>query len=741
MRVLIFIFIYKEFFMKKIFGVNWVSRLVATVCAVLVLSAGVLTCDMGNDSASGVGSRGPGKVARPAANPPAGEVDEGTVVALASATAGAVIYFTADGGAPDKTNAAQQYTGPIPITGAATIRAVAVKDGQPDSNVLTAVYTVVEAGKTARPSVNPPAGTVASGTVVVLASTTAGAVIRYTTNGLTPTATSPVYEPGVTVIAVTAGMTVKAFAEASGKMKSDVTTAEYQVAGEGEGTWIEAEDITLSGDKLVGGVVKLGVDEMAQLTATLTPADASGGVIWQSEKPAVVSVDGTGLVRAHSQGKVIIKAVAAAGGEETLCTVQVAGTTPGLFEGDESEPKDLSSYADKDNLIAKSLAWIKDNTLEGVSYTIVLGEGFTVDKGWTIGSGAGASSDTGSDAKNKNLKITLQGLGEARTVKIAKSGGNPGALFTVYGSAAGGGDEPELILGENITLSGDSDNGNADDSKNNSALVVVGSSTGTNIGKLTMNAGSRITGNKNSANSALGGGVYVRNSGATFEMNGGTIDYNSIPGNGSTQGQGGGVAIGAGTFAMSGGSIENNSAGLATYSGYGGGVYLGQGTFTMIGGTIKNNECVALNQGVAAETYNNPYGGGIYAGGGTFTMSGDAEITGNKAELGGGVAVNGTFNMLGGRIAGNRASAHGAAVVVGEYATSFAKTGGTIYGVAVGTDSNKIMDGVEGSVHSVEIVSYDWEKLANVTTFYYDNTDTNVNLNSANTEMGWVAVE
>lgn len=73
-------------------------------------------------------------------DPPAGAVAVGTDITLASTTAGAKILYTLDGSAPGADSLV--YNGPITISGAATIKAVAVKEGLDPSTVTTAVYTI-----------------------------------------------------------------------------------------------------------------------------------------------------------------------------------------------------------------------------------------------------------------------------------------------------------------------------------------------------------------------------------------------------------------------------------------------------------------------------------------------------------------------------------------------------------------------------------------------------------------------
>lgn len=82
----------------------------------------------------------PEQVATPTATPAAGEVESGTEVTLATTTAGADIYYTTDGTTPS--SASTKYTAKIAITEAVTIKAIAIKSGMTDSEVLSAAYTV-----------------------------------------------------------------------------------------------------------------------------------------------------------------------------------------------------------------------------------------------------------------------------------------------------------------------------------------------------------------------------------------------------------------------------------------------------------------------------------------------------------------------------------------------------------------------------------------------------------------------
>ena len=83
-------------------------------------------------------------------------------------------------------------------------------------------------GQVAQPTFSPAGGQYATAQTVTLSDATAGATIRYTRDGSTPTASSTVYTGA---ISVTASGTVKAFAQASGLTDSPVATATYTIGG------------------------------------------------------------------------------------------------------------------------------------------------------------------------------------------------------------------------------------------------------------------------------------------------------------------------------------------------------------------------------------------------------------------------------------------------------------------------------------------------------------------------------
>ncbi|HYM11045.1 MAG TPA: chitobiase/beta-hexosaminidase C-terminal domain-containing protein [Bryobacterales bacterium] len=82
----------------------------------------------------------------------------------------------------------------------------------------------------ATPTFNPPGGSYSSTQSVTIKDTTLGAIIHYTTNGSTPTASSPVF---TTPLSISSTTTVKAIATASGYSNSAVASATYTIRHHG----------------------------------------------------------------------------------------------------------------------------------------------------------------------------------------------------------------------------------------------------------------------------------------------------------------------------------------------------------------------------------------------------------------------------------------------------------------------------------------------------------------------------
>lgn len=159
----------------------------------------------------------------PTFSPAAGTFTTIQKVTLADTTAGAAIYYTTDGSTPSANSTL--YSGPIAVNSSETINAIGVLTGYADSSVATAAYTL-NLPPTASPTISLGSGTYTVSQPVTISDTTAGAVIYYTTNGSTPTASSTVYS---TPLTLSATETLKAIAVAIGYSPSPVVTSNYTV--------------------------------------------------------------------------------------------------------------------------------------------------------------------------------------------------------------------------------------------------------------------------------------------------------------------------------------------------------------------------------------------------------------------------------------------------------------------------------------------------------------------------------
>ncbi len=131
----------------------------------------------------------------PAITPDGGSFAATQTVTLSTTTASANIYYTLDGSTP--TPASTLYSGPITISAAATIGAIASADGYLQSPVSSAVFAFT----TQVPLVtfSPAPGAYTGTQQVTLADTDTAAKIYYTTDGSAPTASSTAYTAPLTV--------------------------------------------------------------------------------------------------------------------------------------------------------------------------------------------------------------------------------------------------------------------------------------------------------------------------------------------------------------------------------------------------------------------------------------------------------------------------------------------------------------------------------------------------------------
>ncbi len=146
-------------------------------------------------------------------------------VALSCDTVGAVIRYTTDGTSPTSTSAV--YSQPLVLTATTSVKAVAFKSGETNSDMLTAVYNLTPPNKTAPPMATPTDTNFTTSVQIALSSPTPGAVIYYTLDGSIPgQGTTTIYSAPFWIYQTT---TVKAVATVSGLSPSDTLTLTYHL--------------------------------------------------------------------------------------------------------------------------------------------------------------------------------------------------------------------------------------------------------------------------------------------------------------------------------------------------------------------------------------------------------------------------------------------------------------------------------------------------------------------------------
>lgn len=141
-------------------------------------------------------------------------------ITITSATEGADIYYTTNGtDDPDPDSnpvVGTKYVGPFVPTTAVTIKAIAIKENTHiDSDISESVsYSKVE---------TPVITVLPDGSAVTITCSTQNAIIHYTTDGSTPTNSSPIYYQPISDNI--SGNTIKAIAVRTGMIISDVATS------------------------------------------------------------------------------------------------------------------------------------------------------------------------------------------------------------------------------------------------------------------------------------------------------------------------------------------------------------------------------------------------------------------------------------------------------------------------------------------------------------------------------------
>jgi ribosome-binding factor A len=221
------------------------------------LFAGLSDSDVVNDlwrfNAPGAAT---GTAATPTFSEPGGTYSAAQSVTISDTTPNSTIFYTTDGTTP--TTSSAEYSGAISVPSTETIEAIAVASGFSNSAVASATYTL-NLPAAATPVISPAPGTYSSAQSVTITDSTAGAIIYFTTDGTTPTASSTVYTGA---ISVSTTETIEAIAFASGYTSSAVASAAYTInltaatpiISPAAGTYTSAQSVTIT-DATAGATI------------------------------------------------------------------------------------------------------------------------------------------------------------------------------------------------------------------------------------------------------------------------------------------------------------------------------------------------------------------------------------------------------------------------------------------------------------------------------------------------------
>jgi GH18 family chitinase len=162
------------------------------------------------------------QAATPVINPAGGSFATSTSVTLSTSTPNAAIRYTLDGSNP--TSSSTGYSAPLTINASRTVKAATFAAGMATSAIASVAFTIQ--AQVATPVITPAGGTFTGPAAVAITTATAGATIRYTVNGTTPTSTSPLYSGP---LSITASATLKATASATGMTDSNVASATFTI--------------------------------------------------------------------------------------------------------------------------------------------------------------------------------------------------------------------------------------------------------------------------------------------------------------------------------------------------------------------------------------------------------------------------------------------------------------------------------------------------------------------------------
>jgi hypothetical protein len=212
-------------------------------------------------------------------------------VTICDSTLGATIYYTTDGTTPSTTS--NIYSGPITVSANQTVQAIAVAPGYSNGNVGSATYTI-NIPQTAAPTFTPASGTYTAAQAVAMSDATPGALIYYTIDGSSPTATSTPYTGPVTV---SGSEIVEAIAIAAGDSTSIVAKAAYNITLPFTGPVVDQQcnNFVQFGNTISCTLNAVGAGHTLVIGIANLASGQPGSVTSSSGNPVLATTDGNAL--------------------------------------------------------------------------------------------------------------------------------------------------------------------------------------------------------------------------------------------------------------------------------------------------------------------------------------------------------------------------------------------------------------------------------------------------------------
>lgn len=377
---------------------------------------GSLTVDMGAYEFGAVLG-----VATPVFTPGGDSSFTGTLaVTLTCATEGAAIRYTVDGATTPTTNSTL-YTGPLTLSVTTTVKAKAFKSGLPDSAMTTATFTK---GTVAAPTATPSAYSYFTGTLAVsFACATAGAEIRYTLDGSTPTLASPLYSSPLTLSSTT---TIYARAFKPGLTDSSILNAVYYLNSVSTPTVVPSSWPTFTGSTTVTILCATGDAEIRYtLDGSLPtasnplytgPFTLTSTTTIKAKAFAIGLMDSAVAVLTVTQQAVATPVIAppSTTGFTDNLDVTITCSTPSAtirYTTDGNEPTAGSPVYSGAITLTGSAVVKAQAYLDGMADSAVVGAAYTKTR--TVYANAGRPDDTGDGLSWATAKRTLQAAADA----------------------------------------------------------------------------------------------------------------------------------------------------------------------------------------------------------------------------------------------------------------------------------------------------------------------------------------